>query len=86
MTKVELLNKLERDGVLDLLVKSGLVSTTFIFYREIYLQVDYRIRLGLKKMDAYQDFAEQYNVHENTIMNACKAMNESFTIESVNVE
>lgn len=56
------------------LVKAGIISTKYYYYKEIYLLVQHYINTGSQKMAAYNEFAEKYNVHMNTIINACREM------------
>lgn len=83
MTKIELIHECEKIELsigeqkvklYDLLIRSGLVSTTTNSYREIYQHFKHRIERGQKKMDAYTELSDNCGQSIQTIITACNTM------------
>lgn len=62
----KLINKLEKSGDLKRLADAGIVSTKLFTYREIYMEYDKNLRIGMNKMEA---------VHKTSInMRVCQSL------------
>lgn len=71
---IELLNELKSSGQLDALFKSGLISWKVIADRDIYLEVDKLVRLGMEKRQAITTVADNFKIAESSVYKALKRM------------
>ena len=68
--------KLEADGTLKRLIKSGLVSPKVRFYMEVYLDYDKNIQTNPKgsKYQAVIDTASTFRIQESSVYRIIKTM------------
>ena len=74
MMVIDYLNELEKNGLLNKLIRCGVIAHTFQTYKEIYAEFIFHTSKGKKKMQVYTLLAENYAVSELTVMNAIKIM------------
>lgn len=73
MTTYDILNSMEKSGVLTLLVQKGIVPITFLDYKVIYSKY-LQHRRTKKKMESYEGTAIDCSVSEKTVRLVVKAM------------
>jgi len=74
MTKAEAIEKAEKEGTLDLLIRAGLVDPRCLFYKEIYEHVTLKIKAGHPAMETYSEYAINTRCSEVQIRKICRNM------------
>lgn len=67
---IEKTNKLDKEFGLMNLFKDGIISWTLLRDRDIYLQYDIYIKMGLAEMDAKEQTAQAFRVSTQTVYRA----------------
>jgi len=74
MTKAEAIEKAEKEGTLDLLIRAGLVDPRCLFYKEIYEHVTLKIRAGCPPMKVYTEYSISTRYSDDHIRAICRNM------------
>jgi hypothetical protein len=74
---IEILNKLDSEGMLKQLFNCGLLNWTVLRDRDIYLKYDTYIKQGRKSMEAKQFTADEFKISMRSVEKAIKKMKTS---------
>ncbi|RCH53943.1 hypothetical protein DJ568_15500 [Mucilaginibacter hurinus] len=74
MKVIDTLLEMEKLGFLKELCKGGVISPTFVLYKDLYLFVDSRIKCGQSRTQAVTDAEEQFGIKKTTVYKAMKLM------------
>jgi Fe-S cluster biogenesis protein NfuA len=64
-----ILSELQKNGDLEILVKSGICSTCVLRNIEVYYYVDSQLKTGVKKTKAVLNTETQFNICRQTVYN-----------------
>jgi len=67
VSSYQLLKKLEHEGTLKLLIKKGIVSTTTLFYLEVYTFYLESFSKFNKKSDSVYFTADKFNISDQSV-------------------
>lgn len=70
----KLIRRLEKSGELKKLTDAGLLSTKLYTYKEIYMEYDKNIRLGMTRMEALHRTSIDMRVGDSKVYRARKIM------------
>lgn len=73
MTKLDIINNLEKQGIFKDCIKSGLVSVSFLEYKSIYEQFLF-FNSTHNKMTSYQLTADTFNISESSVRRIIKEL------------
>jgi hypothetical protein len=74
MTKIELLNDLDKTGMLMPLMKLGFLTPTLFTWRDVYLKYDVYLQTGKAKIDAEFLTAQEFKMSERHVRRIVKEM------------
>lgn len=73
MTTFELIKRLENENLFMPAVKAGLISISYLDYKNIYLTFK-KYRVNNNKMDSYQFTANDHNISSDSVRRIVKTL------------